>query len=164
MEQLLIAVLQPMISKLTEYFLEKRRNSVTIAELQNQVLQLLETQRDLGIEVTKARLAVIALSRYLSLTHQEIFLLRGGSLELAVAEQAQRQALVAPAIRDFGQSVEARLVKRMNSSTTRGYHSRKAWTAPPARPVITPAESAALAEFFNGVDEELMRTRLGGGK
>jgi hypothetical protein len=164
MEQLLFVVLQPMVAKLTEYFLDKRRGSVTIAELQNQVLQLLAAQRDLQIEVTKARLAVIALSRYLSLTHQEIFLLRGESLELAVAEQDHRQALVAPAIRDFNQSVQARLARQSNQSMTRGDDSCKTRAALPSRPEAGQSAPDALSEFFDGFEEEIMRARLGGNK
>lgn len=159
MEQLIIAVLQPMLVKLTEYFLEKRRSSVTITELQDQVLQLLATQRDLQIEVINARMAVLALSRYLSLTHQEIFFLRGESLELAVAEQDQRQALIAPAIKDFGLSVEARLEHKRRRFVTQDNYQK---VTPVARPEIPQYESDALGQFFDGFEEEIMRARLGG--
>lgn len=159
MEQLIIAVLQPMLVKLTEYFLEKRRSSVTITELQNQVLQLLATQSDLQIEVINARMAVIALSRYLSLTHQEIFFLRGESLELAVVEQEQRQALIAPAIKDFGRSVEARLEQKQRRLATQGNSQR---ATPVVRHKIPQHESDALNQFFDGFEEEIMRARLGG--
>lgn len=164
METLIVAVLQPMVAKLTEYFLDKRRSSVTIAELQNQVLQLLETQRDLQFEVASARMAVIALSRYLSLTHREIFLLRGESLELAVAEQEQRQALVAPAIRDFSQSLEARFARKNSQFASRVNDSREGQIAPPSRPEAVRSTSDALSKFFDGFEEEIMRARLGGNR
>src|SRR5262245_29064618 len=73
--ELLAAILSPFVSQVTEHFLDGRRDTVPVSELQRQVLSLLAGQRELEFEVTQARMAVLALSRYLAYTHQETFIL-----------------------------------------------------------------------------------------
>jgi hypothetical protein len=165
MEQIIIALLPSMAKKLAEYFLDKRRNSVTIKELQDQILQLLEVQRGLQIEATQARLAIMALTRYLALTQQETFLLRGGSLELAAGDRGKGRALVEPAIRDFSHTVQARIERQNRRSTRLTSVPKNRATISSATPVqrtVSPEESKALGVFFEGFEEEIMRTRLGG--
>lgn len=158
-EPITLAVLKPLVTKLTEDFLARRRNKVAISELQDQVLRLLMSQRELQFEVTQARMAVVALTRYLALTQAETFVLHRDRLELAIEPPDHRQAVIGHAIEDFNSSVEARL-QRQSSRMPR----QRPVSSLPAKAVTSDVQNAspdALSRFFDDFDEEIMRTRLG---
>jgi hypothetical protein len=166
-EAIVLAVLKPLVSKLTEDFLNRRRSTVTIAELQDQVIRLMVSHRELEGQVTEARMSVIALTRYLALTQGGIFILNGDRLELATVPLDQRQVLVGHAIEDFNSTVEARLQRQFKRAerTTRQSRSplpRSSGLAPTHGSVGAAVNSSeALNSFFDNFEEEIMRTRLG---
>jgi hypothetical protein len=162
-EAIVLAVLKPLVSKLAEDFLGGRRNKVAIVDLQDQVLLLLRSHRELEIEISQARMAVLALTRYLALTQSETFILRRDPLELAISSNVRELATVDHAIQDFNSSVKARLQKQSNRT------ARSHGTSSPSNFMLgksstshaTDESSEALNRFFDGFEEEIMRTRLG---
>lgn len=158
---LLGAVLSPFVSKLTDNFLNRQRNSVAVTELQDQVARLLDSRDDLEIESIQTRMAVLAFARNLAFTQHDIFVLKGDRLEVLGRPSSGREELIERAIDDFSLSLEARL-KRIEA--------RRAREAEPyPRPTFTPgppsnvgvATPEALAKFFDGFEEEVMRARMG---
>jgi hypothetical protein len=168
-EQIVLAVLNPLVSKLTDDFLNKRRNTVAIAELQDQVIRLLAGHRELEIEVAQARMAVLSLSRYLALTQGNIFVLRDDRLEVAISPQSERQIVIGHAIDSFSSSVEAHLQRQLGRSSKASAHSGSAVSPPALRSASGEGSmsskrdrsSEALSKFFDGFEEEIMRARLG---
>lgn len=166
--EILLAVLSPFVTKLTEDFLDHRRNTVAVTELQDQIVRLLADHRELQMEVVQARMAVVALTRYLVLTHGETFVLHGDRLELARDPQGRRQTILGHVIEDFSSSVEARVGGRQSRPPEPRRPSRP---LPPqsARPTSTTesadgsrtASAEALKGFFDDFEEEIMRARLG---
>jgi hypothetical protein len=107
----------------------------------------------------------MVLTRYLALTQQETFLLRGGSLELSVENNSQGRASVEPAIKDFSHAVQARIERQnQRSAHLPGASKNRAAisSATPVQRTVSPDGSKALDDFFDGFEEEIMRTRLGG--
>lgn len=164
------AVLSPFVSKLTDNFLNRQRNTVTVAELQEQVTRLLDTQQDLVIESMQARMVVLAFARYLARTQREIFVLRDDHrLEVISRPPSEREDLVERAIEDFTLSLETRL--RQNEAR-RSREAAQPWP-PPRSPrsrstssqtppsTVGVATPEALNKFFDGFGEEIMRARLG---
>jgi hypothetical protein len=162
-ETIVLAVLKPLVSKLTEDFLDGRRNKVAIADLQDQVLRLLRSQREMEIEISQARMAVLALTRYLALTQSETFVLRRDPLELVISSKVQELATVDHAIQDFDTSVKARLHRESNR-TARSHGTPSSSNSVAAKGPTSharDASSGALDRFFDGFEEEIMRARLG---
>lgn len=150
------AVLSPLVSKLTEDFLRRRRNAVKITELQHQVVDLLASQRRLEVEAAQARLTVLALTRYLALSQHDIFVVHEDLLELAIAPGGENTAVIGGAIDRFNSSVEAHVARR----------HRLAVESPPQSPERSArrqAEADSLNRFFDGFEEEIMQARLGRG-
>jgi hypothetical protein len=169
-ETLVLAVLNPLVSKLTEDFLTRRRNTVHIADLQDQVVRLMASHLQLEEEVTQTRLSVIALTRYLARTQAEVFVLKGDFLQLVTVAPNQRQVLIGHAIQDFSSGVEARLQERLGRSeqTTQQSKSQLSRSTQPDSTRATGGNNAAssseaLNKFFDGFEEEIMRARLGHG-
>ncbi len=162
-EAIILAVLNPLVTKLTEDFLDRRRNKVAISELQDQVLRFVAQQREMEIEVTQTRMAVLALTRYLALTQAEIFILKPDAIELAINPTKHERAVVGHAIQDFSSSVETHLQRSFRRSqvsrpTSSSFSER---SAKANRDHVQPASAEALDRFFDGFDEEIMRVRLG---
>lgn len=150
MIEFILAVLAPLVSKLTEDFLDRRRDRVSVVELQDQISRLLASRWQVEADVAQVRMAVIALTRYLARTQGEIFVLRDDLLELSIPSNDRRQETVGHAISDFNSLVEARLNRRPSLRSPKN----------PVRdrPVVS---SEALNEFFDGFEEGIMRARLG---
>lgn len=151
-DAIVLSVLKPFVSKLTEAFLQRRRNKVAIADLQDQVLRLVMSQRELQIEVQQAQQTILALTRYLVLTHADTFIVQQGHLELAAKPVDADRVVVGQAIQGFTSSVEA-------SVQHRSRHARD----PQSSVVSADTSSEALDRFFDGFAEEIMQARLGRG-
>ncbi len=153
--ELFLAVLSPFVSTLTEHFLNGKQEKVPVARLQDQVIRLMASQRELEIQVEDARRAVFTLTRYLAFSQGEIFAFHDNRLELAIKSPGQRQVIIGHAIEDFNYSVMSRVqVKRNRQVTSR--------PEPVAGSSI--ASSEALDRFFEGFEEEIMKERQGRGK
>lgn len=158
------AVLPPLIRELTDDFLDRRRDRVTVAELQHQVTHLLISQRQVEIELTQVRMAVLALTRYLAVTQNETFVFQNDQLELASPPPARQPAAISKAIEDFHASVEARVNQSRKPPSKIDVKLRPNTLAPNSLSAASKSPSAvsadALARFFDGFDEEVMRERL----
>ena len=171
--EIILAVLSSLVTTLTEDFLGRRRDDVSVSELQNQVVDLMADQHALRFEIAEARVTVLALTRYLAFTHGEAFVLNDDRLRL-VAEPSQdrRQVILGEVISDFDSSVRERVGRR--AERRRGL-PRPASPRPPGPASSAPRASsretdapitseAALEAFFDGFDEEVLRARLGQGE
>lgn len=165
---LLNAVLSPFVRKLTENFLNRQRNTVGVAELQDQVTRLLDSQRDLEFENTQARMVVLAFARYLAHTQREIFVLKNDRLEIVTRPPSEREEFIEHAIDNFAISLEARLKRRADGSPEAAQPrppshsaSSRSTSSESSTGAVGVATSEALNKFFEGFEEEIMRTRLG---
>jgi len=164
-------VLGPFVSKVTENFLGRQRNTVSVAELQDQVSRLLESQRELNVENAKTRVAVLFFARHLARTHGETFALTDDRLELVAKDTGRREEIVEHALGGFSSSVEARLMERAGKSPGAA-HVRPVSPPTSSRPphpetstaTVGTATSEALNRFFEGFDKEIMDARLGRGE
>jgi len=176
-------VLPPLVSQLTEGFMDRRRDGVTVDELQRRVIDILVNQRAMEYEMTDMRMTVLALTRYLANSQRDTFVLYGDDrLELAVGSQPPRAAEISQALAEFQETMEELVRRRAGGSVgpraDGARHSpvgsRQQERAPLAPAVPVPrryARSAeaeplevtpeALSSFFDGFDEEIMRARLG---
>jgi len=143
------AVLPSVAGKITEGFIQRKRTKIAITELQDQVVQLLASNRQLQIEAQETRLAVLALARYLAMTQAEVFALRDGQLALASAarDNASQKIAIESAIHNFSSRVESHP------------QSRRQQLIPARTPTPTPAK--APRDFIDGFNEEVMRARTG---
>lgn len=166
--EIILSVLSPFVTKITEDFLGRRRATVAVADLQDQVVRLMASHRELEIEVAQARLAVVALTRYLVMTQGEIFALQGDHLTLEIKPRRRRQVILGQVLDDFSSSVESSISKRQTlrpefspdtppqpSPLTRSASKNDSTNETPAAP------NKALSGFFDGFEEEIMRARLG---
>ncbi|MDH2430412.1 hypothetical protein [Sphaerisporangium sp. TRM90804] len=153
--ELVLAVLYPFVGKLTEDFLNRRRKGVDIAEIQEQVVRLMASQRAVETELADARVTVLALTRHLVRTQGQTFVLHGDRLELLAGQEPGSG--VGPVIERFSSSVEQRLHTRRAASGPPHVPAR----APAAAPVSAADSAEALNSFFDGFEEEIMRARRG---
>jgi hypothetical protein len=163
------AVLGPLVKKLTNDFLNRRRNMVTISELQDQVVRLMASHRELQFEVAQAQMTVIALTRYLAMTQGQAFVFNGDRLELAIGPQGQRETLIGHALSDFNSSVETHVRRQLNSAARTAQQPAPPAYSPSSRSIPTEGSasgaqalsSKALDAFFEGYAAEVMQARLG---
>src|SRR5262245_20166029 len=160
-----LAVLTPFVTKLTEDFLDRRRGTVDTAELQGQVVRLMGDHRELEIEVAQTQKAVIALTRYLAYTQGKAFVFKGDRLELAINAEGQRDEIVANAIGNFKRAVEEMRAQRGGHAPGASEQPRPQSSQPKPSGNSTSdrraASPEALERFFEGFEEEVMKTRLG---
>ena len=170
-------VLPPLLGQLTNGFLEGRRNSVTVAELQAQVVRLLVDQRQMEIDIEKANLTVLALTRFLANSQRKTFVLYDDDrLELNVSRRGTREDEVGRALEDFYVDIERLAFRRAGIPPAKPQRGetpspRGETPSPPEswRPKATSAREPlaatpkALSTFFDGFEEEIMRARLGHG-
>jgi hypothetical protein len=160
-----LAVLEPLVGKLTDAFLRKKRQSVAVAELQDQVVQMLANQQKAEVEIRAAQLAILSLTRYLAMTQPNIFVLRGDRLEISAGPNGNGiEPSIGDALSAFNASVEHQVHQRIDPATI---------TPPAPNPSVPPrqlqkgvapppcTDEEALNRFFEDFDREIMRTRLG---
>ncbi|MBV9011135.1 MAG: hypothetical protein JO281_23045 [Pseudonocardiales bacterium] len=149
--KVIFAVLSSLVKKLTENFLDGRRDKVSVRDLQDQVIRLVASHSQMQTEVTRIRMTVIALIKYLALTQGEVFILHDDDLlELAVLASDQRMEMIGYAIGNFDTLVKARLNQRRSLRSPKEQASNSPTVA-----------SEALNKFLDGFEEEIMRARLG---
>ena len=165
-------VLPPLLGQLTNGFLEGRRNSLTVAELQAQVVRLLVDQRQMEVDIEKANLTVLALARFLANSQRKTFVLYDDDrLELNVSRLGPREDEVGQALEDFYVDIERLAFRRAGIPPAKPQRAES--PSPPEsrrpRPKATPpreplaATPKALSTFFDGFEEEILRARLGHG-
>jgi hypothetical protein len=163
-------VLPPLLGQLTNGFLEGRRNSVSVAELQAQVVRLLVDQRLMEIDIEKANLTVLALTRFLANSQRNTFVLYDDDrLELNVRRRGTREDEVGRALEDFYVDIERLTFRRAGIPPAKPQRAEtpsppESWQ-PKATSASEPlaATPKALSTFFDGFEEEIMRARLGRG-
>jgi hypothetical protein len=156
--EILLAVLPSLVSTLTDQFLGRKRGSIDLTDLQQQVTQLAINQQVLSAEADQARRAVKVLVRYLTVAERETFLLRGDHLELAEGVAGRPDNDLARVLQEFGTSVEGQVRQRQPKlrSSAPGPSPSGAGEA-----VEDDRLEQALEHFFDGFDEEIRKARLG---
>ncbi|MGI8330487.1 hypothetical protein ACRYCC_11030 [Actinomadura scrupuli] len=151
MVEILLGVLSPFISTVTEDFLARRRDAVPLSELEDQVIRLAAGQRHMEDELVQIRQAVVVLTRFLAEYGAETFSYRGERLELAGGLDERRQVVVGQVIESFEQEVTAQVQARRQRSRRR----------PEPREIPAGPTSDQLKGFLDGFEEEIRRARLG---
>lgn len=130
-----LEALGPLIDALGDNFLAQQRDMVTVAQLQDQVIQLLVADTGPDIDVGRVKMTVFTLIRLLATTQHRVFRLSGDRLWVLSEPQAQRQILIEDAIDDFDDDVEARLRRHSGRSAEPAPQSQTAPVAgrPPRR-------------------------------
>lgn len=144
--ELLVGVLQPFITKVTEEFLRRRRDAVDMRVLQDQVAQLVAAQYASSVAAAEVRRAVMVLTRYLVVTSGNMFLIEddGDELRLATRFDRERDDALRPAIRNFDHLLRQEIRRRQLVSAELGS-----------------SEKSALDGFTDGFAEEILDLRLG---
>lgn len=150
MVEILLGVLSPFISTVTEDFLARRRDAVPLSELEDQVIRLAAGQRNMENELVQIRQAVVVLTRFLAEYGAETFSYQGERLELAGGLDERRQVVVGQVIESFEQEVTAQVQAR-----------RQRQRRPEPRPIPAGPTSDQLKGFLDGFEEEIRRARLG---
>jgi hypothetical protein len=156
--EILLAVLPSLVSTLTDQFLNRKRDTVDLTDLQQQVTQLAINQQAVSAEAEHARRAVKVLVRYLTVAEKATFLLRGDHLELAEGVAGRPDNDLARVLQEFGTAVEGQVRQRPPKlrSSVPGSSPSGAGEA-----VGDDRLEQALEHFFDGFDEEIRRARLG---
>jgi hypothetical protein len=110
--EIFTATLPALVSRLVDEFSAKRRDSVNVRELQEQVARLTAAQNSLRHNLAEVEHVVLILTRYLALTRQDAFALTGDRLVLTEPFRREREAVVAPVMTDFGARVELSIERR----------------------------------------------------
>jgi hypothetical protein len=162
--EILMATMPSLVMRLADEFFDKRRDSVDVRELQEQVARLVVEKNALSCELGEIRRAVLVLARYLALTRQDAFMLEADQLSLTDRFQSERETKVAPVIVDFGERVEQRLQQRQECATEafrRRHSTRFVEPAIVSIPVVKSSEPDAVDNFLAGFGEDVLDMRLG---
>jgi hypothetical protein len=162
--EIITAAVPTLITRLADEFFAKRRDSVDIGELQEQVARLVAERNALGCELEEIRHVVLVLARYLALTRQDVFVLRTDHLALTEQYRIDREVTVVPVIDDFRMRVEQSVVRRQNSAIE-SFRRRqteelaKQEEIASAQPI--PVKAGAVDDFLSDFSEEVLRLRTG---
>jgi hypothetical protein len=166
--EIFTAALPALVTHLTDTFSTRRRDSVDVRELQEQVARLAATQNSLQGNLAEVEHAVLILTRYLALTRQDAFSLAGEQLVLAEQFRSRREAVVTPVMTDFGARVEQSIEKHQNQAIEAFRRQQSsAPTAPAERDMPWPNSpqhrggTRSPHDFLDTFAEEVLDLRLG---
>ncbi|VVJ14988.1 Uncharacterised protein [Amycolatopsis camponoti] len=158
--EIITAAVPTLVTRLADEFFAKRRDSVDVGELQEQVARLVAEKTSLGCELAEIRQAVLVLARYLAVTRQDVFVLETDHLALTERFRIDREKTVVPVIDDFRTRVERSVERRQNNAIE---SFRRRAEGLPGRGEIAPAviEGRAVDDFLSDFSEEVLRLRTG---
>lgn len=163
--EVLTATLPALVLRLTDEFSAKRRDSVNVRELQEQVAQLMAAEKSLRYNLAEVEHVVLILTRYLALIRRDAFALTGDQLVLTEPFRSERGAVAAPVMTDFGARV-VHSIERRQSHAIESF--RRQQSAAPAERDEQHADSAdrrgaarTSRDFLESFAEEVLDMRLG---
>lgn len=153
-------VVAPFIQAVTAEFLTKRRISVEMSELKQEVLHLAQAQGSLAANVAEANRAVAVLVKVL--TARRLFRTEDDTLVLADVLTDDESSLEDLRFLRHLDEFESRVTVMMREQASRQTGDTGAARQKP-NPAPAPRKSnvdAALSQFFEGFDDELRQERL----
>jgi argonaute-like protein implicated in RNA metabolism and viral defense len=165
--EILMATMPSLVMRLTDEFFTKRRDSVDVCELQEQVARLVVENNTQACELAEVRHAVLVLARYLVLTRQDAFMLEADQLTLTDQFLLDRETKVPPVIVDFGARVEQRIQQRQDHDIEVFRRRQSAGSVEQEMvpsPVLKHSETVVADNFLAGFTEEVLDMRLGRGR